>query len=354
MLSELAAHMQEFFVRYTHARLLNNEISKEIEISNEIEADDEDQPVLAAFALRSGGLKDGLRRRRAAPNDAAPKPEPARPEEGDTSGMTQGVATLFVRFRVRWFTRSCAAVVTLCLGLLVMLSASVETSHSSAGTPPSSHLTALQSGVLLSCAGVRLVVRRWNDERLAFLTFSWFACVAVSLGATATRASQWAAPTAPQSAGTLAGIWGLFIIVTVGWRLSIATTPRLLATAVTALSLTSLSRLELNHRSEAVLLAEHKNEAVLLFASLLLSELLGHTLEETLWHLETEVHHVSALVQQTAQQHSTVLRMLFPQGSAVAAGVLRDLVPPEACAAGIPFDEVTKLEECMLLQQLLC
>ena len=90
---------------------------------------------------------------------------------------------------------------------------------------------------------------------------------------------------------------------------------------------------------------DRKNEAVLLFASLLLGELLGHTLEETLWHVETEARHVSALVQQTAQQHSTVLRMLFLQGSAVAAGLVRDLVPPEAFAAGIPFDEVTELRE---------
>ena len=67
----------------------------------------------------------------------------------------------------------------------------------------------------------------------------------------------------------------------------------------------------------------------------LLGELIGHVIEDASSHMAAEARRVSERGQQAAKQHTAlveVVRMLFPQGSAVAAGLVVDLVKPEMIA----------------------
>ena len=63
-------------------------------------------------------------------------------------------------------------------------------------------------------------------------------------------------------------------------------------------------------------------------------------------YMASEAQRIARLCQHTSQQHSVVLHMLFPQGSAVAARLVADLVPPDMIASGIPFDSLT-FERCL-------
>ena len=85
------------------------------------------------------------------------------------------------------------------------------------------------------------------------------------------------------------------------------------------------------------------DEATLFAATLLLGELLGHLLEID-WrrsHIEAIRIREKLAYQQRQQEKelAKVLTMLFPEGSAIAAGVIAELVPPDLLAAGLNFEE---------------
>ena len=94
------------------------------------------------------------------------------------------------------------------------------------------------------------------------------------------------------------------------------------------------------------------DEGLLLAAAMALGELLG-MLELDRHHVYSELHRQAVEMRRLREQEelqakkrAKVLKMLFPEGSAIAAGVVAELVPPEMIAEGLSFDALS-FEKCI-------
>ena len=233
------------------------------------------------------------------------------------------------------------------VALLALVLICVHTAARSQLTP--SGLT--HSALLITIIAARYRVHRMADHQKAHRIFSWVLAILIVI-----RCSlPWVASPTSLSLNRMAGALGIYLglsandaaqmhfvavicsnillaIAAVHLRLTMQHAPRLISLG--AVTLQNVAR----ERQVSPFQEGQVEEAKLVVAALMLGELIGHVLEDAASHMAAEARRVLVRGQQAAKRHAAlveVVRMLFPQGSLIAAGLVTDLVKPEIIAGMI-------------------